>query len=69
MAPYCATKFAVRGYTEVLMAEMASSHIQIHLVHPGGIDTNISRSGRVVEQRPAPGVALARGTAVTLRLN
>lgn len=40
-ADYCATKFAVRGYTEVLMAELAKSHIQIHLVHPGGIDTNI----------------------------
>ena len=40
-ADYCATKFAVRGYTEVLMAELAASHIQIHLVHPGGIDTNI----------------------------
>jgi short-subunit dehydrogenase len=40
-ADYCATKFAVRGYTEVLMAEMDASHIQVHLVHPGGIDTNI----------------------------
>ncbi len=40
-ADYCATKFAVRGYTEVLMAELDDSHIQVHLVHPGGIDTNI----------------------------
>jgi len=40
-ADYCATKFAVRGYTEVLMSEHSESHIQIHLVHPGGIDTNI----------------------------
>ena len=40
-ADYCATKFAVRGYTEVLMAELEGSHIQVHLVHPGGIDTNI----------------------------
>jgi len=40
-ADYCATKFAVRGCTEVFMAELADSHIQIHLVHPGGIDTNI----------------------------
>ncbi|MEQ8842735.1 MAG: SDR family NAD(P)-dependent oxidoreductase [Acidimicrobiales bacterium] len=42
-ADYCATKFAVRGYTEVLMAELDGSHIQVHLVHPGGIDTNIVR--------------------------
>ena len=40
-ADYCATKFAVRGYTEVLMAELDGSHVQVHLVHPGGIDTNI----------------------------
>lgn len=40
-ADYCATKFAVRGYTESLMAELDSSHIQVHLVHPGGIATNI----------------------------
>lgn len=47
-ADYCATKFAVRGYTEVLMAELADSHIQVHLVHPGGIDTNIVK-GTTVE--------------------
>ena len=40
-ADYCATKFAVRGYTEVLMAELDGTHVQVHLVHPGGIDTNI----------------------------
>ena len=49
-ADYCATKFAVRGYTEVLMAEQADSHIQIHLVHPGGIDTNIVKGTTVEEE-------------------
>ncbi|MEM7141396.1 MAG: SDR family oxidoreductase [Actinomycetota bacterium] len=48
-ADYCATKFAVRGYTEVLMAELADSHIQIHLVHPGGIDTNIVKGTEAEE--------------------
>ncbi|OUS28217.1 short-chain dehydrogenase [Gammaproteobacteria bacterium 45_16_T64] len=42
-ADYCASKFAVRGFTEALMAELDSSHIQVHLVHPGGIATNIAR--------------------------
>jgi NAD(P)-dependent dehydrogenase (short-subunit alcohol dehydrogenase family) len=42
-ADYCASKFAVRGYTETLMAELNDSHVQIHLVHPGGIKTNIAR--------------------------
>ena len=50
---YCATKFAVRGYTEVLMAELDDSHIQVHLVHPGGIDTNIVRGTTVEEEARA----------------
>ncbi len=43
---YCASKFAVRGYSEALMAELLDSHIQVHLVHPGGIDTDIARQPR-----------------------
>ena len=39
---YSASKFAVRGYTESLMAEFHKSPISIHCVHPGGIKTNIS---------------------------
>jgi len=42
-ADYCASKFAVRGFTESLMTELNDSSVQVHLVHPGGIDTNISR--------------------------
>lgn len=44
-ADYCASKFAVRGYTEALMAELADvyPHVQVHLVHPGGINTQITR--------------------------
>jgi NAD(P)-dependent dehydrogenase (short-subunit alcohol dehydrogenase family) len=40
---YCASKFAVRGYTECLAAEFKESPITIHCVHPGGIDTRIDR--------------------------
>lgn len=44
-ADYCASKFAIRGYTESLRAELELVHpqIQVHLVHPGGINTNITR--------------------------
>jgi len=38
---YCASKFAVRGFTESLAVELSSSRIQVHLVHPGGVATNI----------------------------
>lgn len=44
-ADYCASKFAIRGYTESLRAELEliHPHVQVHLVHPGGINTNITR--------------------------
>jgi butyryl-CoA dehydrogenase len=52
-ADYCATKFAVRGFTESLMAEFHKSPISIHCVHPGGIDTNIVKSevGKVFAEK------------------
>ncbi len=43
-ADYCATKFAVRGYTESLMAELQESPVKAFLLHPGGIATNIGAS-------------------------
>lgn len=42
-ADYCASKFAVRGFTEALAIEFHDSPISIHCVHPGGIATNIAR--------------------------
>jgi NAD(P)-dependent dehydrogenase (short-subunit alcohol dehydrogenase family) len=44
MSAYCTTKFAVRGFTESLRAEMLSAGhpVQVTLVHPGGIKTNIA---------------------------
>jgi NAD(P)-dependent dehydrogenase (short-subunit alcohol dehydrogenase family) len=39
---YSASKFAVRGFTEALMVELLDSPISVHLVHPGGIATNIA---------------------------
>ena len=41
---YSASKFAVRGFTESLMIELRDSPISVHLVHPGGIATNIARA-------------------------
>jgi short-subunit dehydrogenase len=38
---YCASKFAVRGFTEALATEMIGTPIQVHCIHPGGIATNI----------------------------
>ncbi|MCO4771071.1 MAG: SDR family oxidoreductase [Deltaproteobacteria bacterium] len=38
---YCTTKFAVRGFTEVLDEELQGTNIGVSVVHPGAIDTNI----------------------------
>lgn len=43
-ADYCASKFAVRGFTEALMIDLWESPVTAHLVHPGGIATNIVRN-------------------------
>ena len=45
--PYCAAKFAVKGYTETLYQELMGTSIGVSCVHPGGIKTNISRNARV----------------------
>lgn len=44
---YCASKFGVRGFTESLRAEMLmSGHpVQVTVVHPGGVRTNIASAG------------------------
>ncbi len=44
MTAYCASKFGVRGFTEALRAEMRAERapVRVTVVHPGGIQTNIS---------------------------
>ena len=45
-ATYCASKFAVRGLTESLRAELMETDVNVMSVHPGGIKTNIVRNSR-----------------------
>jgi len=49
-AAYCATKFAVRGFTESLGAELASTRVRVSSVHPGGINTNIVGASRMRDE-------------------
>ena len=46
---YCASKFAVRGFSESLRHEfwLNTSPVQLTVVHPGGIKTNIVRNMRM----------------------
>jgi len=41
---YCASKFAVRGFTETLSQELKGTGVGVCSVHPGGIATNIARN-------------------------
>jgi len=41
---YAASKFAVQGYCEALRSELTSSGVSVHVVSPGYISTNLSKS-------------------------
>jgi len=45
---YCASKFAVRGFSESLRHELAlaGSKVGVSVVHPGGVSTSIARNAR-----------------------
>jgi NADP-dependent 3-hydroxy acid dehydrogenase YdfG len=43
---YCASKFAVRGFTDSLRQELRGTGVRAATVHPGGVKTNIARDAR-----------------------
>lgn len=43
-AAYCASKFAVHGLAQALYQEYRTTGLVVHSVHPGGVDTNITRN-------------------------
>lgn len=49
---YCASKFAVRGFTESLRHELEETNVRVSTVHPGGIKTNIARNSRLGKNTP-----------------
>ncbi|WP_433733280.1 SDR family NAD(P)-dependent oxidoreductase [Nocardia sp. CA-129566] len=53
--PYVSAKFAVRGFTESLRADLAETDVKVTCVYPGAIRTPIARSALL-----APGVDPAR---------
>ena len=68
---YNATKYAVRGFTEVLREEMLINghNVSVTCIHPGGIKTGIARNGRKTASQDAAAIdsffdkKLARMTA------
>lgn len=49
---YASSKFAVRGFTESLRAELRQTPIHVSTVHPGGIRTNIAMNARMTVTDP-----------------
>jgi len=45
-AAYCATKYAVRGFTESLRQEMHGTNVTVTCIHPGAIKTAITHNAR-----------------------
>ncbi|HYZ82366.1 MAG TPA: SDR family NAD(P)-dependent oxidoreductase [Solirubrobacteraceae bacterium] len=54
---YCASKFAVRGFTESLRHELRGTGVSAVTVHPGGVKTNIARNARYHEHPMHPGMS------------
>ena len=54
LASYCASKFAVVGFTESLAQEVAAQGIRVYAVCPGRVDTDMQReySGRRMGMPP-----------------
>ncbi|GAA1875700.1 SDR family NAD(P)-dependent oxidoreductase [Pseudonocardia ailaonensis] len=44
---YSSSKFAIRGFSEVLRHELAETGTGVTQVHPGGIRTNVARNARL----------------------
>ncbi len=43
-APYAMSKFAVRGLSETLQAELSQTNVSVLAVYPGGVKTNIMKN-------------------------
>lgn len=61
-AAYAASKFAVRGFSNVLRHELEGSTVHVSVVHPGGVATGIARNARVPAGAPADEVERGRRT-------
>ncbi|MGX5656902.1 SDR family NAD(P)-dependent oxidoreductase [Geodermatophilus nigrescens] len=68
LSAYCASKFAVRGFTEVVRTEMvAGGHpVQVTVVHPGGVKTNIASS--TAREAQAQGIELSAAEVARQRV-
>lgn len=67
-AHYCASKFAVRGFTESLRQELKADGVHVACVHPGGVRTRIARSALFDQAVDDPQALVERLERNTLKL-
>jgi NADP-dependent 3-hydroxy acid dehydrogenase YdfG len=60
---YCASKFAVRGFTDSLRQELRGTGVRAVCVHPGGVKTNIARNARYHTHPTRPGISREEAVA------
>jgi short-subunit dehydrogenase len=65
---YAASKFAVRGFSEALRAELEGSGIGVSVVHPGGVKTNIAVNAKRPPMSQAELAEMARRWDKALRM-
>jgi len=59
-AAYASSKFAVRGFTEVLRQELKAANIKVSCVHPAGIKTAIADNAKIGQGATPQNAALLR---------
>lgn len=59
---YCASKYAVRGFSEALYEELRGTNVGLSVVHPGGVNTRIIEDATGATGAPAddPAMGLVR---------
>jgi short-subunit dehydrogenase len=57
---YAASKFALRGFSQALRAELAGHGVGVTTVHPGGVRTRIAQDARIASGAPTEDVAQGR---------
>ena len=63
---YCASKFAVRGFSNALRHELEGSTVSVTVVHPGGVATSIAKNARMPVARSREAIAAAIAHVDTL---